>query len=300
MEKSWVKTFERQEQDSGELSLCHCGYSICAPGHSFGPAVRPNYILHYVLDGRGTYRIGTRTYHLEKEQGFLIEPNVMTFYQADAQQPWTNLWIGFQGTRADQLMREFGLSYRVPTFSSGCGAELLQIVQQILQSDRANVEQQLFLQAQMYTFFSHIAHSVFIQNGGFQMDKQNYYVQAAVEYIQTNYARSIKVRDIAEYVGVSRSYLTTLFQSILHTSPNAYLTNFRLSRAKEQLTLTNFPIGIVADMCGYQDSLVFSKAFKQHVGMTPSQYRRLDRTTQRENLQSERENQLYFAEADTP
>ena len=122
MEKSWVKTFERQEQDSGELSLCHCGYSICAPGHSFGPAVRPNYILHYVLDGRGTYRIGTRTYHLEKEQGFLIEPNVMTFYQADAQQPWTYLWIGFQGTRADQLMREIGLSYRVPTFSSGCGA----------------------------------------------------------------------------------------------------------------------------------------------------------------------------------
>lgn len=300
MEKSWVKTFERQEQDSGELSLCHCGYSICAPGHSFGPAVRPNYILHYVLDGRGTYRIGARTYHLEKEQGFLIEPNVMTFYQADAQHPWTYLWIGFQGTRADQLMREIGLSYRVPTFSSDCGAELLQIVQQILQSDRANVEQQLFLQAQMYTFFSHIAHSVFIRNGGFQMDKQNYYVQAAVEYIQTNYARSIKVRDIAEYVGVSRSYLTTLFQSILHTSPNAYLTNFRLSRAKEQLTLTNFPIGIVADMCGYQDSLVFSKAFKQHVGMTPSQYRRLDRTTQRENLQSERENQLYFAEADTP
>ena len=300
MEKSWVKTFERQEQDSQELSLCHCGYSICEAGHSFGPAVRPNYILHYVLDGRGTYRIGSRTYHLEREQGFLIEPNIMTFYQADAQQPWTYLWIGFQGTRADQLMREIGLSYRVPTFSSGCGAELLQIVQQILQSDRANVEQRLFVRAQMYTFFSHIAHGVFIQNGGFQMDKQNYYVQAAVEYIQTHYARSIKVHDIAEYVGVSRSYLTTLFQSILHTSPNAYLTNFRMSRAKEQLTLTNFPIGIVADMCGYQDSLVFSKAFKQHVGMTPSQYRKLDRASQQENLQSEREHQLYFAEADTP
>lgn len=300
MEKSWVKTFERQEQDSQELSLCHCGYSICEAGHSFGPAVRPNYILHYVLDGRGTYRIGSRTYHLEREQGFLIEPNVMTFYQADAQQPWTYLWIGFQGTRADQLMREIGLSYRVPTFSSSCGAELLQIVQQILQSDRADVEQRLFVQAQMYTFFSRIAHGVFIQNGGFQMDKQNYYVQAAVEYIQTNYARSIKVHDIAEYVGVSRSYLTTLFQSILHTSPNAYLTNFRLSRAKEQLTLTNFSIGIVADMCGYQDSLVFSKAFKQHVGLTPSQYRKLDRAAQQESLQSEREHQLYFAEADTP
>ena len=67
MEKSWVKTFERQEQDSQELSLCHCGYSICEAGHSFGPAVRPNYILHYVLDGRGTYRIGSRTYHLERE-----------------------------------------------------------------------------------------------------------------------------------------------------------------------------------------------------------------------------------------
>ncbi|WP_432620307.1 AraC family transcriptional regulator [Butyricicoccus sp.] len=284
MEKSWVKKFEEQEQWFRELFLCHCGYSICESGHHFGPAVRPNYILHYVLEGKGTYHIGNRTYELEKEEGFLIEPNVMTFYQADEQQPWQYLWIGFQGSRADKLMREMGLSYRVPTFSSGCGEELLRIVQSVLHDERDGIEQMLFHQSQMYAFFSCIARSISTQNSEFQMGKRNYYVQAAVEYIQNHYAQEIKVQDIAEYVGISRSYLATLFQSIMHTSPNAYLMNFRLSRAKEQLSLTRFPVGMIAGMCGYKDALVFSKAFKQHVGMTPSQYRKLDRASQNKGL----------------
>ena len=55
MEKSWVKTFERQEQDSQELSLCHCGYSICEAGHSFGPpSVRITFCTMCWTDGAHT------------------------------------------------------------------------------------------------------------------------------------------------------------------------------------------------------------------------------------------------------
>ncbi len=33
--------------------LCFCGFAECKPLHSYGPAARPNYILHYVMKGKG-------------------------------------------------------------------------------------------------------------------------------------------------------------------------------------------------------------------------------------------------------
>ena len=72
-----------------DLYLCFCGVSECEPCHSFGPAVRPSYILHYILSGKGMYKVGDRKYKLMEGQGFLIEPEAVTFYQADEKEPWT-------------------------------------------------------------------------------------------------------------------------------------------------------------------------------------------------------------------
>ena len=41
----------------------------CAPLHSFGPAVRPNYIIHLILDGKGIYRVGKQQYELSAGEG---------------------------------------------------------------------------------------------------------------------------------------------------------------------------------------------------------------------------------------
>lgn len=102
----------------------------------------------------------------------------------------------------------------------------------------------------------------------------NLYVRKAVEFIQNNYADPVRVKDIADYVGVNRSYLYTLFQDNLQLSPKEYLTNFRLTRAAELLQLTDLSVETVAMSCGYQDALGFSKIFKAKMGITPSAYRK--------------------------
>ncbi|MEI3510365.1 MAG: AraC family ligand binding domain-containing protein, partial [Anaerostipes sp.] len=55
------------------------GYSTTAPLHSFGPAVRPHYLIHFILNGKGIFQKGDKTYHLETGQGFFIEPDELTF-----------------------------------------------------------------------------------------------------------------------------------------------------------------------------------------------------------------------------
>lgn len=37
-----------------------CGYEDCKPGHSYGPAIRSGYIVHYILKGKGFFSAETK------------------------------------------------------------------------------------------------------------------------------------------------------------------------------------------------------------------------------------------------
>ena len=62
------------------------------------------------------------------------------------------------------------------------------------------------------------------------------------------------------------------------------MTEFRISRGKEQLALTDLSVEEIAVSCGYRNSLAFGKVFKQKMGMTPTQYRNDNRKAARERL----------------
>ena len=70
MEQAQVLTFLNNKDR--DLLLQFCGYSTTEPLHSFGPVVRPHYIIHFILNGKGIFQIREKTYHLETGQGLLI------------------------------------------------------------------------------------------------------------------------------------------------------------------------------------------------------------------------------------
>ena len=275
MENSYILQAKRRQ--FSDLYLCFCGYEECLPGHSFGPAVRPNYIIHCILKGKGIYRAEGATYELGTGQGFLIEPGVQTFYQASQTDPWTYLWIGFDGIRAAEYLAGMGLGEKRLTYRSSHGNQLYKIVQNMLEHNTYTAANQFMLEGLLYEFFSTLAEDLDVMSscgasGG------SLYVRRAVEFIQTNYVTPIRVTDIANYVCINRSYLYTLFRKELNMSPQEYLSNCRLTRAAELLLITDLSIESVAFSCGYSDPLVFSKAFKAKNGKTPARYRqeRLD------------------------
>ena len=102
---------------------------------------------------------------------------------------------------------------------------------------------------------------------------------------EAHYANGITVADVAGYVALNRSYLFTLFRRVLGVSPQECLTQFRLTWAREQLTLTDASVANIALSCGYQDPQVFSKAFKRLFGVTPVKYRKRDREQARRSLE---------------
>lgn len=270
-----------------EFYLCFCGYAECESLHSYGPAVRTHYIIHYILDGKGYYQVGDQKYELSKGQGFLIEPEVSTFYQADEENPWTYLWVGFGGTRAKHFLKDIGLNDRQLIFQGDYGNMLEQIVFQMLKHTEPTAANRYYLQGKLYEFFSVLAKNTVVDEQK-EMPKENSYIQEAIGYIRNHYAEGICVADVAAHLNVNRSYLYTLFKNSLEMTPKEFLTRFRVSRAKEQLTLTEDSVEHIAHSCGYRDALVFSKAFKTYLGLTPTAFRKKNRGDARDRLISRR------------
>ncbi len=271
MEKAYELEFGGEK--SGSLYVNCCGCSKTGPLHSFGPAWKPHYLIHYVLSGKGKFMIGGKTYPLEAGYGFLIMPEELAFYQSDEKEPWTYVWVGFSGTKAKEYMKTMGLSVEHPVFASGRSDELYQTVKDMMEHNTYGISNELRRTGQLSIFLSIIAESSVIREKE-QGDWANRYVSKAIEFIQGNYCNPIKVTDVANYVCVNRSYLYTLFQSSLGLSPQQFLMTFRITKAAELLQHTSLSIESIAISCGYQDPLVFTKAFRQMKKTSPSAYRK--------------------------
>lgn len=281
MEDSYV--LQLLEPKFKEFHLCFCGFAQCEPLHSYGPASRPNYIIHYIMDGKGIYQVGEKKYKLSKGQGFLIEPEELTFYQADQEEPWSYLWVGVGGTGAKKFIQDIGLNSQQRIFRCADGEKLNEIVMDMMKHTRSTVSDLYYLQGKLYELFSVLTADVVIEEL-MEENKENRYIQEAVTYIRNHYAAGLTVEELAGYLGVNRSYLYTLFKNKLQLSPKEFLTKFRISRAREQLILTEESVENIAVACGYHSTLVFTKNFKQETGMTPTEFRKTNRQAAKDRL----------------
>jgi signal transduction histidine kinase/DNA-binding LacI/PurR family transcriptional regulator/AraC-like DNA-binding protein/CheY-like chemotaxis protein len=99
-------------------------------------------------------------------------------------------------------------------------------------------------------------------------------VRQASAFIQQNYTRTFSLVELAETIGVSKSYLSRIFKMDMGISLWDYLNRFRIQKAKELLLLSDESITQVAGAVGYEDVGYFSRVFHDHNGCSPRAFRR--------------------------
>ena len=99
------------------------------------------------------------------------------------------------------------------------------------------------------------------------------YVELAIEYIKGMYQKGIGISDIADNIGISRAYLNSSFQKELGMSAQTFLIDYKMHKAASLLVSTSLSVKEIANNVGYEDQLVFSKAFKKKFGMSPKNYK---------------------------
>ena len=261
---------------SKALNLYYGGWEICCPMHTFGPAIRQHYLIHYVTRGKGRLWMNDTCYVIEKDTMFLIRPGITCVYQADKDDPWEYCWICIDGYDVENMLNNSGFDKVNLLFFDKSNGEVRDAMLNFIFYFSKYKNNEYMLLSRLYNIFGHMK---------IQMKKQqakSIHVERAIDYIYENYSKNISVTDIAEYLGIDRTYLYRLFKEEYNMSPQKYLLNFRLKTAMNKLEGGNMSIADIAYSCGFNDASAFCHQFKKVYKDTPLNYRRYPQLAIRE------------------
>jgi AraC-like DNA-binding protein len=261
-----------------DLGLYQFGWEHCEPSHSFGPAMRNHFLFHYVISGTGTLiaensKKESISYSIKSGQGFMIFPNQICTYIADAQQPWEYVWIEFDGLRAKETVELSGLCVNSPVYKAKYKDVAQTMKDEMLYIINHKDDSPFHLIGHLYLFIDSFVKSSAITQISKSNNLRDFYIKEALSFIEQNFQNDITVEEIAACCGLNRSYFGKIFHEVLGKSPQEFLISYRMTKATELLKLTSLSIAEVGSAVGYSNQLHFSRAFKKIYGISPRQWR---------------------------
>lgn len=251
-----------------ELSLHECGREHCLAAKEFHFTPKTYHLFHYVSAGKGTFSLAGKTYHLHRGDLFYIPPHAEPHYSPDKEDPWSYTWLGFGGVDAEGFLALAHISEKNPVYHDESG-DLKNYFDEIANRYIERGHLDLKCLGYAYLLFAHLSEPGATESVPWSLKAGH--LQAAKEYILNNYQFPIKIEDIAENVGVSPNYLSSLFKELENTSTKSYLTEVRMEKAKILLQSGRLKVKDVGAAVGYPNQLHFSGEFKKHFGVAPSQ-----------------------------
>lgn len=238
-----------------DLNPLVVGFEKCKPDYAFGPWVRNNYLIHYIVSGEGVLYKNDKEYPVKKGEFFLIEPGEVTTYKADSELPWHYIWVEFNG----ELSKRFStLSSPVVTYNFSTFTDMLHV-------EEFNNMREEFVVSKLFELYSHV-----FENS----DKLSDYEKRIYNYIKLNYMRDISVDELSSMIGLNRRYMSRMFKQKTGYTVKEYITKTRMEHAFTLLQL-GYSVFQVSVMVGYSDAFNFSKMFKKYYGMTPTSIKTL-------------------------
>jgi AraC-like DNA-binding protein len=209
-------------------------------------------LIHYVISGKGTVKIEGESYEVSARQAFIIPEGVENSYSADDNDPWSYIWIGFNG----KLSHRFKKLPPVINTNGNIFFEMMDV-------ENMHSMQEEYLVQKLFKLYI----SLFPETTSLD------YARIAANYIDLNFRNpDITVESVAAVLNIERSYLTRLFKEKKGKTIREYILDTRMNNA---ITLLQSGLSVqeTARQIGYTDPFVFSKAFKKHMGESPKAYK---------------------------
>ena len=260
---------------SRDLSCYTCGIEKCSQGHSYGPTVRSGYLFYLILKGEGVFQIHNKVYSMHSEEGFLIVPNNLIRFEASLDNPWIYLWIGLTGRQIDNYIKNTSIDQYNPTFKFKMDDEIYKAAEKIIMTYERYPDNILKITSNLYRFLDIFCTYYPCLKDSNEHSNSKDILESAIYIINNNYCyNELTINGISDQLHINRSCLYRLFKARLGKSPQQYLIQYRMERAKDLIENKDLSFNVIANSVGYKDSLSFSREFRHIVGMSPSEYKK--------------------------
>lgn len=230
----------------------------------------PTNTIQYVAKGRGFIEIAGKKHSVYPGCIFLVPAMTPCLYCSDDTDPYRYYWLTFQGEYANLLLKRTGLSPESPVLETK-SRHLIRYFARVFETMQ---KREAYAPLQMLSDFYNIFAILFReQSENSTPPKKSALIAKALDYMQKNYQYDVTCQDICSHLFVNRTYFIKLFKQETGYTPGQYLCSIRISAAVVLLLDSELNLSQIAAAVGFTP-LNFTQAFKTHMGMTPSEYRK--------------------------
>ena len=226
-------------------------------------------LLLYCMYGRGFAEIDGRVMLVNQGEAVILLPGAVHVYGADAEAPWSIIWVTFTGRMTDFIRERLAIEGEGIVLrqnlrdASHLLVEMLETLsegQDLMRLLEAAASLQLALCRMI--------------SANLCAGAQRQHVERAKEYFLAHIEKETSLQELANATGVSKFYLIRIFKAHFGTSPMEYLRGIRMQRACDLLLETDLPVKEIGKQLSYGSSYHFAQCFRQYAGCNPSDFRR--------------------------
>lgn len=235
------------------------------------PNGRLDYQLLYIAQGSAHFRLSGKYQEIPAGNIMVYRPGQKQFYYYLLEDQADIYWIHFTGYQSEHILEQFHLSVGTPQYI-GLSSSLQSLFNSIIHESQLRRPNYADISALMLQ-------QLFYLIGRTQEEGKNRFsfrheaIASAMLYMHENYQKHILVKDLAVKYHMTYNWFIRCFVDFTGRSPQAYLTDIRIEKAKELLTLPSLRISEVAELIGYSDPLYFSRIFKKKTGQSPREFK---------------------------
>lgn len=231
-----------------------------------GPVTEALHKLCIVAEGEGEICHGAVKMKLSKNDIFFIMP--ATPYTISASDDFAYMYISFMGIRANIIMDRLGINRRNFVFRDY--DETAEMWKKGLEYKSELTD--LISEGLLIQTFAAIGNRILFAKEEKNMPEGNI-IPAVKKYIDTNFSDAgLSLEKVAEEFSYNKNYISTAFKRTFGMGMREYLNIVRINNACVLMEQGYSSVEDIAYLCGYNDSLYFSKVFKKRMGISPKQY----------------------------
>ena len=266
---------------SKPLLVCSCGtYRLRTQKKlpTWRPRGRLDYQLLYVASGKAHFFFNGQEEIVPAGYMVLYQPRQEQRYDYYGEEQPEVYWVHFTGNDVRAILKHFEIPLDKNVFFCGVPATYQYLFKEMIrefQTCRTGYQEllemylrQIFLLIQRTRQESNPAISTYLQKE----------MESARRYFQEHYNEDIQIKDYAKARSMSVSWFLRNFKEFVGQPPAQYLLMLRMNNAISLLETTDYNVAEISAIIGYDNPLYFSRLFKKHKGVSPSEYRKLLQT----------------------
>ncbi|RCX22490.1 helix-turn-helix protein [Fontibacillus phaseoli] len=260
-----------------DLHVLFAGESQTQADHRLGPKVYDYFLLHFVEQGKGSFRTEFAHYDLSQGDCFLIQPDQLVSYASDNAEPWRYRWIAFTGAKAHDLIQRAGFTPQLPVFRPGDDSRVPGLLEAVLQAFRSKKPSSHLASLGCLHLIMAEAEDTLVREFAFPAGETGVQriVKQMIHYMSSQYAHPMSIEQMCSSLGYNRAYLSRIFKKETGHTPVTYLLKLRIDKSRQLLReRPELSIEQIAASVGLADALYFSRQFRRFHGESPSEYRK--------------------------